>query len=383
MAVGTHVAPSVPGPSSRTAGEVSSVRPWLMIATSFDPPAADPLVWIDLEMTGLEVTRHTIVEIAVLITDSDLEIVDDGLDLVVHQPPAVLARDGRLRAQDAHPQRTAPGDRGFDPLARGRGGAGARVPRRARAEARHRPPVRELDRRRPPLPRPVPARPSTSTCTTAASTCRRSRSCAVAGTPRSTRAGPTRPRATGRSTTSGSRSRRCATTAPRCCARWHRRRRHSMTRLDQALGGWLTDRVFPSGSENHATRVPPGDAPDPHFVLLQALVVVEHHPAGGEIVDRRGDVADLPPEDRVRRNRGVFDESHPDGRAVRIEHDCERSVVDEAESERVAVERSSGPDIGCRDERNERCRSQHRARLQSNSSASAPSRVVTDRSRAE
>lgn len=51
----------------------------------------DPLVWIDLEMTGLEVNRHTIVEIAVLITDSELEIVDEGVDLVVHQPPAALA----------------------------------------------------------------------------------------------------------------------------------------------------------------------------------------------------------------------------------------------------------------------------------------------------
>jgi oligoribonuclease len=59
--------------------------------TALDPPAVDPLVWIDLEMTGLEVSRHAIVEIAVLITDSDLEIVDDGLDLVVHQPPAALA----------------------------------------------------------------------------------------------------------------------------------------------------------------------------------------------------------------------------------------------------------------------------------------------------
>jgi oligoribonuclease len=56
-----------------------------------EPPVVEPLVWIDLEMTGLEVARHTIVEIAVLITDSDLEIVDDGLDLVVHQPATALA----------------------------------------------------------------------------------------------------------------------------------------------------------------------------------------------------------------------------------------------------------------------------------------------------
>ena len=49
------------------------------------------LVWMDLEMTGLDPSRHVIVEIATLITDDDLEIVGEGLDLVVHQPPAALA----------------------------------------------------------------------------------------------------------------------------------------------------------------------------------------------------------------------------------------------------------------------------------------------------
>lgn len=53
--------------------------------------ADDRLVWIDLEMTGLDVERHRIVEIAVLVTDAQLELLDDGLDLVVHQPSAVLA----------------------------------------------------------------------------------------------------------------------------------------------------------------------------------------------------------------------------------------------------------------------------------------------------
>ncbi len=51
----------------------------------------DRLVWIDLEMTGLDVERHRIVEIAVLVTDAPLEVLADGLDLVVHQPPEVLA----------------------------------------------------------------------------------------------------------------------------------------------------------------------------------------------------------------------------------------------------------------------------------------------------
>jgi oligoribonuclease len=53
--------------------------------------ADDRLVWIDLEMTGLDVERHRIVEVAVLVTDAQLVIIADGLDLVVHQPPEVMA----------------------------------------------------------------------------------------------------------------------------------------------------------------------------------------------------------------------------------------------------------------------------------------------------
>jgi oligoribonuclease len=41
------------------------------------------LVWMDLEMTGLDVTRDVIVEVATLITDDDLTIVAEGPDLVV------------------------------------------------------------------------------------------------------------------------------------------------------------------------------------------------------------------------------------------------------------------------------------------------------------
>jgi oligoribonuclease len=51
----------------------------------------DRLVWLDLEMTGLDVERHVIVEIAVLVTDDQLGPVDEGIDLIVHQPPTVLA----------------------------------------------------------------------------------------------------------------------------------------------------------------------------------------------------------------------------------------------------------------------------------------------------
>lgn len=50
------------------------------------------LVWMDLEMTGLDHTSDVIVEIATLITDDELNIVAEGPDLVVHQPDDVLAR---------------------------------------------------------------------------------------------------------------------------------------------------------------------------------------------------------------------------------------------------------------------------------------------------
>ncbi len=50
------------------------------------------LVWMDLEMTGLDHTSEVIVEIATIVTDDDLAIIAEGPDLVIHQPDDVLAR---------------------------------------------------------------------------------------------------------------------------------------------------------------------------------------------------------------------------------------------------------------------------------------------------
>ncbi len=50
------------------------------------------LVWMDLEMTGLDPARHVIVEIATLVTDDELVVVAEGPDLVVHAPPEALAQ---------------------------------------------------------------------------------------------------------------------------------------------------------------------------------------------------------------------------------------------------------------------------------------------------
>jgi oligoribonuclease len=49
------------------------------------------LVWMDLEMTGLDPAKDVIVEIATVVTDNQLDIVAEGPDLVVHQDDAVLA----------------------------------------------------------------------------------------------------------------------------------------------------------------------------------------------------------------------------------------------------------------------------------------------------
>ena len=53
--------------------------------------AADRLVWIDLEMTGLDPARDEIVEIACIVTESDLTELDAGISLVVKPSDAPLA----------------------------------------------------------------------------------------------------------------------------------------------------------------------------------------------------------------------------------------------------------------------------------------------------
>jgi oligoribonuclease len=49
------------------------------------------LVWMDLEMTGLDATHDVIVEIATIVTDDELNVVAEGPDLVVHQDDEILA----------------------------------------------------------------------------------------------------------------------------------------------------------------------------------------------------------------------------------------------------------------------------------------------------
>jgi len=50
----------------------------------------DNLIWIDLEMTGLYPEKEKIIEIATLVTDSDLNILAEGPNLVISQPGEIL-----------------------------------------------------------------------------------------------------------------------------------------------------------------------------------------------------------------------------------------------------------------------------------------------------
>nr|WP_275585591.1 oligoribonuclease [Blastococcus saxobsidens] len=48
------------------------------------------MVWIDCEMTGLDLTKDKLIEVAVLITDSELNVLDPGLDLIISAEDADL-----------------------------------------------------------------------------------------------------------------------------------------------------------------------------------------------------------------------------------------------------------------------------------------------------
>lgn len=50
----------------------------------------DRLVWIDCEMTGLDLERDALIEIACLVTDGELNVLGDGVDIVIHAEDALL-----------------------------------------------------------------------------------------------------------------------------------------------------------------------------------------------------------------------------------------------------------------------------------------------------
>jgi len=49
------------------------------------------LIWVDLEMTGLDPQRDSIIEIATIVTDAELNVLAEGPVIAIHQPEPVLA----------------------------------------------------------------------------------------------------------------------------------------------------------------------------------------------------------------------------------------------------------------------------------------------------
>ncbi|OGL52262.1 hypothetical protein A3K55_00640 [Candidatus Shapirobacteria bacterium RBG_13_44_7] len=61
------------------------------------------LVWVDMEMTGLEPDKHRILEIAIVITNSDLKVLGKPVELVVHQPKTVLTKMNKWCRENLDP----------------------------------------------------------------------------------------------------------------------------------------------------------------------------------------------------------------------------------------------------------------------------------------
>jgi oligoribonuclease len=51
---------------------------------------ADRLVWIDCEMTGLDLARDALIEVAAIVTDAELHPLDEGVDVIIHVPDDAL-----------------------------------------------------------------------------------------------------------------------------------------------------------------------------------------------------------------------------------------------------------------------------------------------------
>ena len=60
-------------------------------AAAAGPAERDPLVWIDCEMTGLDLGKDALIEVAALVTDADLNVLGDGVDVVIHADEDALA----------------------------------------------------------------------------------------------------------------------------------------------------------------------------------------------------------------------------------------------------------------------------------------------------
>ena len=278
-------------------------------------------------MTGLDLGKDALIEVAALVTDFELNVLGEGVDVVIKPPAEALAQmDDFVRTMHVS-VRSARRARRWCHHGRGRE-AGARLHPRAVPRRRTPPAGGQQRRHRPRLPRPRHARAGDVPALSRSSTSRRSRSWPAAGTPGPTTTPPPRRGTTGRSPTSRRASRSCATTAPRCSspppARRPPRRAHSPTSTAAASPASREGRVRASPETRYTSCCSPvgwSNGADRDMVdvaqLVERRVVVADvagsspviHPEEiepltrpGEGLDRRSSGRDLSGEELPRRS---------------------------------------------------------------------------------
>lgn len=86
----------------------------------------DRMVWIDCEMTGLSLADDALIEVAALVTDSELNVLGDGVDIVIRPPDEALETMPEV-VRKMHTSSRTPRRAGGGHHAGRRGGAGPRV----------------------------------------------------------------------------------------------------------------------------------------------------------------------------------------------------------------------------------------------------------------
>ncbi len=69
---------------------VGGTRRVIAVAHGNSDRSQDKIVWIDCEMTGLDLVADALIEVAVLVTDSELTVLGEGVDVVIRPPDAAL-----------------------------------------------------------------------------------------------------------------------------------------------------------------------------------------------------------------------------------------------------------------------------------------------------
>lgn len=72
--------------------QIGKIPPFLLTERVIMTVSAQNLVWIDMEMTGLDPEQNVVLEIATIVTDKDLNVLAEGPVIAIHQSEAELAK---------------------------------------------------------------------------------------------------------------------------------------------------------------------------------------------------------------------------------------------------------------------------------------------------